>query len=135
VAVLANTLNFKVTLLRAAATANEFSAITGYRKQEGASGMHFQDFEGMARDAGNRAVDYLKGLESTLRKQGVANVDFRISHGSAAHVIVEAATEPPDNLVAMTTHGRSGTARWTLGSVTNRVVRHSGDPVLVIRND
>jgi len=23
--------------------------------------------------------------------------------------------------------------RWTLGSVTDRVVRHSGDPVLVIR--
>ncbi|HIN36518.1 MAG TPA: hypothetical protein EYM77_02520 [Dehalococcoidia bacterium] len=33
----------------------------------------------------------------------------------------------------MTTHGHSGPGRWTLGSVTDRVVRHSGDPVLVIR--
>ncbi|HAI99536.1 MAG TPA: universal stress protein, partial [Dehalococcoidia bacterium] len=24
--------------------------------------------------------------------------------------------------------------RWVLGSVTDRVVRHSGDPVLVIRS-
>jgi len=133
VAVLANALNLKVTLLRAAATADEFSAVTGYRRLDGVSGMHFQNFEEMARDAGNQAIDYLKGLEDTLRKQGVAEVNHRVSHGSAAHVIVEAALETPDNLVAMTTHGRSGPARWTLGSVTDRVVRHSGDPVLVIR--
>ena len=133
VEVLANALNLKVTLLRAAATAEEFSAVTGYRRLDGVSGMHFQNFEEMAHDAGNQATDYLKGLEDTLRKQGVAEVNHRVSHGSAAHVIVEAALETPDNLVAMTTHGRSGAARWTLGSVTDRVVRHSGDPVLVIR--
>jgi len=36
--------------------------------------------------------------------------------------------------VAMTTHGRSGAGRWILGSVTDRVVRESGDPVLVVRS-
>jgi nucleotide-binding universal stress UspA family protein len=41
----------------------------------------------------------------------------------------------PDNLIAMCTHGRSGVKRWALGSVTEKVVRHSGDPVLVIRAD
>ena len=30
------------------------------------------------------------------------------------------------------THGRSGVKRWVLGSVTEKVVRHSGDPVLVV---
>jgi nucleotide-binding universal stress UspA family protein len=39
----------------------------------------------------------------------------------------------PNNLIAMCTHGRSGVRRWMLGSVTETVVRHSGDPVLVIR--
>ena len=39
----------------------------------------------------------------------------------------------PDNLIAMCTHGRSGVRRWMLGSVTETVVRHSGDPVLVLR--
>ena len=53
--------------------------------------------------------------------------------GAAAHVIIDLAQETPDNLVAMTTHGRSGPARWALGSVTDRVVRYSGDPVLVVR--
>jgi nucleotide-binding universal stress UspA family protein len=33
----------------------------------------------------------------------------------------------------MCSHGRSGVRRWMLGSVTETVVRHSGDPVLVIR--
>jgi hypothetical protein len=32
----------------------------------------------------------------------------------------------------MCTHGRSGVRRWVLGSVTEKVVRHCGDPVLVI---
>jgi nucleotide-binding universal stress UspA family protein len=31
------------------------------------------------------------------------------------------------------THGRSDFKRWVLGSVTEKVVRHSRDPVLVVR--
>jgi nucleotide-binding universal stress UspA family protein len=33
----------------------------------------------------------------------------------------------------MTTHGRSGFCRWVMGSVADRVVRQTGDPVLVVR--
>jgi nucleotide-binding universal stress UspA family protein len=33
----------------------------------------------------------------------------------------------------MCTHGRTGVQRWMLGSVTETVVRHSDDPVLVVR--
>jgi nucleotide-binding universal stress UspA family protein len=33
----------------------------------------------------------------------------------------------------MSTHGRSGIERWVLGSVTEKVIHHSRDPVLVIR--
>jgi len=47
--------------------------------------------------------------------------------------IIAYAKRTPGNLVAMCTHGRSGIGRWVLGSVTERVVRHSGEPVLVIR--
>ena len=39
----------------------------------------------------------------------------------------------PDSLIAMCSHGHSGVKRWVLGSVTETVVRHSGDPVLVVR--
>jgi nucleotide-binding universal stress UspA family protein len=135
VAALAMALNLKVTLVRAAATAEQFHAVTGIQRIDGVTGIHFQNFESMTHDAGNQAAEYIKEQEDHLRRQGVTNVDHKILPGSAAHVIVDLALETPDNLVAMTTHGHSGPARWTLGSVTDRVVRHSGDPVLVVRTD
>jgi nucleotide-binding universal stress UspA family protein len=33
----------------------------------------------------------------------------------------------------MTTHGRSGFRRAIMGSVADKVIRESGDPVLVVR--
>ena len=133
VAALAKAMNLKVTLLRVVATAEEFSAQTGYQRLEGVFVLHFPSFEEMAKEAGDQALVYLQGLEEKLREQGVASVDHRIVRGAAASVIMDVAQETPDSLVAMTTHGRSGPARWTMGSVTDRVVRHSGDPVLVVR--
>lgn len=51
---------------------------------------------------------------------------------NVAQVIIDNAAEQP-SLVVMTTHGRSGIGRMVLGSVTDRVVRHSNLPVLVVR--
>ena len=51
---------------------------------------------------------------------------------NVAQSIIERATAEP-SLVVMTTHGRSGVGRVVLGSVTDRVIRHSSVPVLVIR--
>ena len=133
VAALAKAMNLKVILLRVVATAEEFSAQTGYQRVEGMLGIHFSSFEEMATEVGDQASAYLQGLEEKLREQGVASVEHRVVRGAAAHVIMDVAQETPDSLVAMTTHGRSGPARWTMGSVTDRVVRHSGDPVLVVR--
>jgi nucleotide-binding universal stress UspA family protein len=56
-----------------------------------------------------------------------------VKYGYGAAEIIALAHETPDNFVAMCTHGRSGVNRWVLGSVTERVVRHSGDPVLIVR--
>jgi nucleotide-binding universal stress UspA family protein len=131
VVALANALNLKVTLVRAAA--EQFSSVIGFQHMDGVSGTHYQNFEAMTKVAGTQALDYIKAQEDALRSQGVASVDHRMIPGSAADVIVQAALTTPDNLVAMTTHGRSGPARWALDSVTDRVVRNSGDPVLVIR--
>jgi nucleotide-binding universal stress UspA family protein len=35
-------------------------------------------------------------------------------------------------MIVMATHGRSGFERWRLGSIAERVVRHSPVPVTVI---
>ncbi|MCH6546324.1 MAG: universal stress protein [Deltaproteobacteria bacterium] len=47
--------------------------------------------------------------------------------------MIDLARKTPHNLIAIYTHGWSGIGRWVLGNVTERVVRHSGDPVLIIR--
>jgi nucleotide-binding universal stress UspA family protein len=37
------------------------------------------------------------------------------------------------DLIAMCTHGRTGLARWTLGSVADRVLRAGSTPILLVR--
>jgi nucleotide-binding universal stress UspA family protein len=79
------------------------------------------------------AADYLHRVSDKLRSDGLASVQESVLRGYPAEVIVDLAKATTDNLVAMTTHGRSGMGRWALGSVADRMVRHSGDPVLVVR--
>ena len=84
-------------------------------------------------EADIRARAYLNEIEGRVREGGVGEVKNLYIHGNPPEVIVDLARGTAHSLVAMTTHGRSGVGRWLLGSVTDRVVRHSGDPVLVIR--
>jgi nucleotide-binding universal stress UspA family protein len=79
------------------------------------------------------AADYLRQVSDKLRADGLDSFQECVLRGNPAEAIVDLAKATPDNLVAMTTHGRSGLGRWVLGSVADRVVRHSGDPVLVVR--
>ncbi len=46
--------------------------------------------------------------------------------------IVNFARENTTSLIVLATHGRTGLQRWTLGSVTENVVRQASCPVLVI---
>lgn len=59
-------------------------------------------------------------------------VTEQIARDNIAQTIIDRASAQP-SLVVMSTHGRSGLGRMTLGSVTDRVIRHSNVPVLVIR--
>ena len=75
---------------------------------------------------------YLDGKVQQLQAEGLSRVSYVLVEGQAAAEIIELAHKTPANLLAMSTHGRSGVGRWVLGSVTDRVVRYSGDAVLVI---
>ena len=81
----------------------------------------------------DEAEGYLNSRASLLRAQGVAEVSTVVIEGSAADAIINLARKTPDNLVAMSPYGRSGLQRWVLGSVTEKVVRHCQDPVLIVR--
>lgn len=76
---------------------------------------------------------YLDERAAELRAQGIARVTAIVTEGLAADEILRCAGQHAHSLLAMCTHGRSGLQRWVLGSVTETVIRHSSEPVLVLR--
>ncbi len=79
------------------------------------------------------AEQYLDRKVEELRREGLNHVSSTSLEGDSAEQIIDIAKRKPHSFIAMCTHGRSGIGRVVLGSVTSRVVRHSGNPVLVIR--
>lgn len=63
-----------------------------------------------------------------------AKVHGRVAEGSPAEVILETAEKEGATLIAMSTHGRTGLARWALGSVAEKVARASNLPLLLVRS-
>ena len=80
-----------------------------------------------------KAVDYLSKVGETPRSKGVT-VIARVGIGDASEEIIKAAEEVNADLIAMSTHGRSGLSRWAFGSVTDKVLRRGGRvPILTVR--
>jgi nucleotide-binding universal stress UspA family protein len=79
------------------------------------------------------AENYLTGKTNELRAEGLSRVHDIAIEGDPAGEIIDVARKTPDNMLAMATHGRSGLGRLVLGSVAEKVVHHSRDPVLIIR--
>ncbi|MET0500798.1 MAG: universal stress protein [Candidatus Binatia bacterium] len=100
-------------------------------------GTHIPNRKELWAQASSAATEYLNEKVEQLRAEGLSDVSSLLIEGGAegaAAGIIDLAKKMPDNLVAMSTHGRSGIGRWLVGSVTERVVRHSSTPVLVIRS-
>jgi nucleotide-binding universal stress UspA family protein len=80
-------------------------------------------------------IAYAIAIAERIRGLGIADVDSRAMDERPADAIVDEVGPQGDKLVVMGSHGRSGAGRWLLGSVADAVVRHSADPVLVVRAD
>jgi nucleotide-binding universal stress UspA family protein len=93
------------------------------------------DYTQVTESIREEAKSYLEGKVEQLKGEGLDRVSYVMLGGEAAGEVIDMARDTPDSLMAMCTHGRSGVGRWVLGSVTDRVVRHGGDPVLVIRSE
>jgi nucleotide-binding universal stress UspA family protein len=87
----------------------------------------------LLKDMREEACEYLENKAADVKKLGIGRVSFTVREGLAADEIISFAKTLPGGLIAMSTHGRSGVRRWVLGSVTETVVRHAENPVLVIR--
>jgi nucleotide-binding universal stress UspA family protein len=80
----------------------------------------------------NRAREYLAPIAAQLRERGV-RVTTDARHGEPVTEIVAAAREARADLMAMTTHGRSGLGRLLFGSVAEAVLRQADIPVFMMR--
>jgi nucleotide-binding universal stress UspA family protein len=68
-----------------------------------------------------------------LQGEGLERVSSLLLEGNAAEKIIDLARERAPSLIAMCSHGRTSVGGGVLGIVTDRIVRHAGDPVLIIR--
>ncbi|MBF8298967.1 MAG: UspA domain protein [Dehalococcoidia bacterium] len=128
---LANALDLQVVLVRVTpsvmdylrwASGGEYGAVAG----------SIQDFTETAEAVDAEAMEYLDKVCARLQGDGLKPT-AELEHGDPAQAIIDMVSDADGSFVAMTTSGRTGIARAALGSVADRVVRHCGAPVLLIR--
>ena len=79
-----------------------------------------------------RVMDYLKTTAELVTCKGVV-VNTVVRSGNAAEEILKGAEELKADLIAMSTHGRSGLRRLAFGSITDKVLHGTSIPVLMVR--
>jgi nucleotide-binding universal stress UspA family protein len=94
--------------------------------------LNARESAGLLEERRTEAKGYLQALKARLEDAG-ARVDARMGEGYPAEAILEAAKAVGASLIAMSSHGRSGIDRWAFGSVTEKVLRASDVPLLVVR--
>jgi nucleotide-binding universal stress UspA family protein len=80
-------------------------------------------------------VETERSLSRVKERLSEAGLRARVEvlFGRPANRIVDYATREQVDLIAMSTHGRSGFSRWMFGSVADKVLRAAAIPILVIR--
>ena len=108
-----------ITLLRHWVVVGEASAPVSYTEEE----------LKLIRD---RVLDYLEKTGESLKKRGIT-IKTMVTTGNAAEEILKAAGEINADLIAMSTHGRSGLRRLAFGSITDKILHGASIPVLMVR--
>jgi nucleotide-binding universal stress UspA family protein len=72
--------------------------------------------------------------EGELAKYHLAVSTVVATDPDAAEAIVQMAEQWKVDFIAMATHGRGGLQRWTLGSVTDRVLHITQSPLFIVRS-
>jgi nucleotide-binding universal stress UspA family protein len=76
---------------------------------------------------------YLDGLQARFEERGIQAVT-QLAFGSVVKAILNLASQTGTDLIAMATHGISGLARVSYGSVAAGVLQAADIPILLIRN-
>jgi nucleotide-binding universal stress UspA family protein len=96
---------------------------------------HVDDTRPTARLTRDRAAvepaEFLKRQRATIEEAGVERVTVLTAKGHPATEILEVTKRLDCDLLALSTHGRGGFARWSLGSVAESVARMCRAPLLI----
>jgi nucleotide-binding universal stress UspA family protein len=77
-------------------------------------------------------LTYLNGVKKRLKKEGL-NVRLSMPVGTAAQAIIKYIDKNDIDLIVLSTHGHTGIGQWAFGSVSNKVIKGTSTPVLLIR--
>jgi nucleotide-binding universal stress UspA family protein len=89
-------------------------------------------YQSLQEDTVAECVGYLDLVAEDLKQAGF-KVTAETGTGPVAETILEFAEGLGADLIAMSTHGRSGLARWFIGSTADKVMRAATLPVLLTR--
>lgn len=92
--------------------------------------LEYASLGGIVEEEEQAARDYLAEVQKRVATDG-PTVTTEVRTGFAAREIIAAGQ--PGDLLVMASHGRSGPARWLLGSVAEDVTRRAASPILLIR--
>lgn len=81
----------------------------------------------------DRALGELYALAAECRATSKAIITVDLHSGPVADVLEGYARRHDVDLIVISTHGRSGISRLSLGSVTDSLIRHTTIPVLVVK--
>jgi nucleotide-binding universal stress UspA family protein len=83
------------------------------------------------RDMEEETKEYIQAEVSKLKDEGSKVIGIT-REGQVPDMILAVAEETHADMIAMSTHGRTGIQRWLMGSVADRVVHYSHIPVMLI---
>lgn len=86
-----------------------------------------------AQHAGARAMRYLESAERIAAEMKVSCHTLQLTSDHPFEAIISAADSEGCDLIAMSSHGRSGLKAVLVGSETQKVLAHSKLPVLIYR--
>lgn len=89
----------------------------------------WESMRGLLDEEGNKALKVVENMASSMK----VKYEVLLREGVPSEDITKLAKEEGIELIVMGTAGRRGLDRFLLGSVTEKVVRTSPCPVLVIR--
>jgi nucleotide-binding universal stress UspA family protein len=81
----------------------------------------------------DRALSELYALAAECRAVSSADITVDLHAGPVGDVLQGYARRNDVDLIVMSTHGRNGISRLSLGSVTDSLIRHTTIPVLVVK--